>query len=102
MIDDGMILIDSDGSKVGQVNGLSVYDMGEYAFGKPSRITAKTSMGKGGIVNIEREAELSGRTHNKGVLILGGDLRGEYAQKQPFSLSASLAFEPSYGGVDGD
>jgi len=102
MIDDGMILIDSDGAAVGQVNGLSVYDLGEYAFGKPSRITAKTSMGKAGIINIEREAELSGRTHNKGVLILGGYLRGKYAQDKPLTLTASLAFEQSYGGVDGD
>jgi ATP-dependent Lon protease len=102
MIDDGMILIDSDGAAVGQVNGLSVYDLGEYAFGKPSRITAKTSMGKSGIINIEREAELSGRTHNKGVLILGGYLRGKYAQDKPLTLTASLAFEQSYGGVDGD
>jgi ATP-dependent Lon protease len=102
MIDEGIILIDADGSKVGQVNGLSVYDMGEYAFGKPSRITAKTSMGKGGIVNIEREADLSGRTHNKGVLILAGYLRGKYAQDKPLTLTASLAFEQSYAGVDGD
>jgi len=79
-----------------------VYDMGEYAFGKPSRITAKTSMGKAGIINIEREADLSGRTHNKGVLILGGYLRGKYAQDKPLTLTASLAFEQSYGGVDGD
>ena len=102
MIDDGIILIDSDGAAVGQVNGLSVYDMGEYAFGKPSRITAKTSMGKAGIINIEREADLSGRTHNKGVLILAGYLRGKYAQDKPLTLTASLAFEQSYGGVDGD
>ncbi|MGD0626918.1 MAG: ATP-binding protein [Thermodesulfobacteriota bacterium] len=102
MIDDGIILIDSDGAAVGQVNGLSVYDMGEYAFGKPSRITAKTSMGKTGIINIEREADLSGRTHNKGVLILAGYLRGKYAQDKPLTLTASLAFEQSYVGVDGD
>jgi ATP-dependent Lon protease len=102
MIDEGIILIDSEGAKVGQVNGLSVYDMGEYAFGKPSRITAKTSMGKAGIINIEREADLSGRTHNKGVLILGGYLRGKYAQDKPLTLTASLAFEQSYSGVDGD
>ena len=92
MIDDGIILIDSDGAKVGQVNGLSVYDLGEYAFGKPSRITAKTSMGKAGIINIEREADLSGRTHNKGVLILGGYLRGKYAQDKPLTLTASICF----------
>jgi ATP-dependent Lon protease len=102
MIDEGMIMIDSDGAKVGQVNGLSVYDMGEYAFGKPSRITAKTSMGKSGIINIEREADLSGKTHNKGVLILGGYLRGKYAQDKPLNLTASLCFEQSYSGVDGD
>jgi len=102
MIDEGIILIDADGTKVGQVNGLSVYDMGEYSFGKPSRITAKTSMGKAGIINIEREADLSGRTHNKGVLILAGYLRGKYAQDKPLTLTASLAFEQSYAGVDGD
>ncbi|MBI5967602.1 MAG: AAA family ATPase, partial [Deltaproteobacteria bacterium] len=102
MIEDGIIMIDSDGAKVGQVNGLSVYDMGEYSFGKPSRITAKASMGKAGIINIEREADLSGRTHNKGVLILGGYLRGKYAQDKPLTLTASLCFEQSYSGVDGD
>ncbi len=101
-IEDGMIMIDSDGASVGQVNGLSIYDMGEYAFGKPSRITAKTSMGKGGIINIEREADLSGRTHNKGVLILAGYLRGKYAQDKPLTLTASLCFEQSYSGVEGD
>jgi ATP-dependent Lon protease len=102
MIDDGIILIDSEGARVGQVNGLSVYDMGEYAFGKPSRITAQTSMGKAGIINIEREADLSGRTHNKGVLILAGYLRGKYAQDKPLTLTASICFEQSYGGIDGD
>jgi len=102
MIEDGIIMIDSEGAKVGQVNGLSVYDMGEYSFGKPSRITAKASMGKAGIINIEREADLSGRTHNKGVLILGGYLRGKYAQDKPLTLTASLCFEQSYSGVDGD
>jgi len=102
MIEDGIILIDSEGSRVGQVNGLSVYDMGEYSFGKPSRITAQTSMGKAGIINIEREADLSGRTHNKGVLILAGYLRGKYAQDKPLTLTASICFEQSYGGIDGD
>jgi len=102
MIDDGLILIDSEGARVGQVNGLSVYDLGEYAFGKPSRITAQTSMGKAGIINIEREADLSGRTHNKGVLILAGYLRGKYAQDKPLTLTTSICFEQSYGGIDGD
>jgi len=102
MIDEGTILIDSDGAVVGQVNGLSVYDLGDYMFGKPSRITVKTSMGKAGIINIEREAEMSGPTHNKGVYILAGYLRGKYAQDKPITMSASICFEQSYGGVDGD
>jgi lon-related putative ATP-dependent protease len=102
LIEEGTLMIDTKGSIVGQVNGLSVYDMGEFAFGKPTRITAKTAVGRAGVINIEREADLSGRTHNKGVLILGGYLRGKYAQNRPFSLSASLAFEQSYSGVDGD
>jgi ATP-dependent Lon protease len=102
MIDEGTILIDSDGMVVGQVNGLSVYNLGDYMFGKPSRITVKTSMGKAGIINIEREAEMSGPTHNKGVYILTGYLRGKYAQDKPITMSASICFEQSYSGVDGD
>jgi len=102
MIEEGSILIDTKGAVVGQVNGLSVYDMGQFAFGKPTRITAKTSVGRMGVINIEREAELSGKTHNKGVLILAGYLRGQFAQNKPLSMSASIAFEQSYGGVDGD
>ncbi len=102
MIEEGTIMIDSEGSEIGQVNGLSVYAMGEFSFGKPTRITASTAVGRAGVINIEREADLSGRTHNKGVLILGGYLRGKYAQNKPFSLSASLAFEQSYSGVEGD
>lgn len=102
MIEDGTIMIDSEGEVVGQINGLSVYGLGEYSFGKPTRITARTSMGRGGVINIEREADLSGPTHNKGVLILGGYLRGKYAQDKPFTMSASLCFEQSYSGVEGD
>jgi lon-related putative ATP-dependent protease len=102
MIEEGTILIDTEGAVVGQVNGLSVYDMGQFMFGKPARITARTAMGRTGVINIEREADLSGPTHNKGVLILGGYLRGKYATKRPLSLTASVAFEQSYGGVDGD
>jgi ATP-dependent Lon protease len=102
MIEEGTILIDTQGAVVGQVNGLSIYDMGQFMFGKPARITARTGMGRGGVINIEREADMSGPTHNKGVLILGGYLRGRYATKRPMSLTASLAFEQSYGGVDGD
>src|SRR5512136_2424972 len=102
MIDDGTILIDSDGTVVGQVNGLSVYNLGDYMFGKPSRITVKTSMGKAGIINIEREVEMSGPIHNKGVYILAGYLRGRYAQDKPITMSASICFEQSYSGVEGD
>jgi ATP-dependent Lon protease len=102
MIEDGTILIDADGMVVGQVNGLSIYDLGDHVFGKPSRITVKTSMGKAGIINIEREAEMSGPIHNKGVYILAGYLRGKYAQDKPITMSASLCFEQSYSGVDGD
>ncbi|MGB2768796.1 MAG: ATP-binding protein [Candidatus Zixiibacteriota bacterium] len=102
MIEDGTIMIDSEGKVVGQINGLSVYDLGEYAFGRPTRITARTSMGRAGVINIEREADLSGRTHNKGVLILGGYLRGKHAQDKPLTMSASICFEQSYSGVEGD
>jgi ATP-dependent Lon protease len=102
MILDGSIMIATEGKVVGQVNGLSVYQTGEHEFGKPARITAKTSIGRGGIINIEREASMSGPSHNKGVLIIGGYLRGKYAQRRPLVLSASIAFEQSYSGVDGD
>ncbi|MBS4015772.1 MAG: AAA family ATPase, partial [Candidatus Latescibacteria bacterium] len=102
MIEQGTIFIDTEGSVVGQVNGLSVYDTGEYSFGKPSRITARTGVGASGVINIEREAELSGPIHSKGVYILSGYLRDKYAQDKPMALSASLCFEQSYGGVEGD
>lgn len=102
MIEENTIMIDTEGQVVGQVNGLSVYSMGQFSFGKPTRITARTAVGRAGVINIEREADMSGSTHNKGVLILGGYMRGKYAQDKPFALSASIAFEQSYGGVDGD
>lgn len=102
MIEEGTIMIDTRGKEIGQVNGLSVYMIDQFSFGKPTRITATTAVGRAGVINIEREADLSGRTHNKGVLILGGYLRGKYAQNKPFSLSASIAFEQAYSGVDGD
>lgn len=102
MIAEGTLLVDVDGAVVGQVNGLAVYQMGDFSFGKPSRITARTFMGRGGIINIERESKLSGKTHDKGVLILGGFLGGKYAQQHPLSLSSSVCFEQSYDGVDGD
>ncbi|MBI4466588.1 MAG: AAA family ATPase [Acidobacteria bacterium] len=102
MIEKGVVLIDTSGARVGQVNGLSVYDLGSYAFGKPVRITASTAMGRQGIINIEREANLSGRLHDKGVAILSGYLRQKFAQSKPLSLAASVCFEQSYSGVDGD
>ncbi|MBW7887734.1 MAG: AAA family ATPase [Bacteroidetes bacterium] len=102
MILQNSIMIATEGSVVGQVNGLSVYDVGEYAFGKPTRITARTSVGNTGIINIEREAQLSGPTHTKGIAILSGFLSGRFAQNKPFGINASVAFEQSYGGVDGD
>ena len=99
---DDTIMIDVTGTEVGQVNALAVYQMGEISFGRPSRITAETFMGKHGIVNIEREAEMSGRTHDKGVMILSGYLGRTFARKYPLSLSISITFEQSYSGVDGD
>lgn len=102
MIDRGTLKIDVSGSVVGQVNGLAVYSLGDYMFGKPSRITVSTAMGRAGVINIERQADLSGNTHNKGVLILGGYMRKKFAQDKPLTISASIAFEQSYSGVDGD
>jgi lon-related putative ATP-dependent protease len=101
-ITDGTIMVDVRGAVVGQVNGLAVIELGDHAFGRPSRITGRTFQGRGGVINIEREARLSGRTHDKGILILSGFLGGRFAQDKPLSLSASVAFEQSYEGIDGD
>ncbi len=98
----GDIFIDSQGGKIGQVNGLSVIGLGNYMFGQPSRITATVHLGEGEVINIEREVEMSGPIHSKGVLILSSLIASRYARKQPLSLSASLVFEQNYGGVDGD
>jgi lon-related putative ATP-dependent protease len=95
-------LISTEGEVVGQINGLSVYSLGRFMFGRPTRITAQTSLGKGQVIDIEREVEMGGPIHSKGVMILSGFLKGRYAQDVPLSLSASLVFEQSYGGVDGD
>jgi len=102
MIEEGTLLVDVTGERVGQVNGLSVLEIGGYSFGKPVRITASTALGKMGVINIEREANLSGRFHDKGVHIISGYLRTMFAQDKPLSLSASICFEQSYSGVDGD
>ncbi|OYV48929.1 MAG: hypothetical protein B7X10_02465 [Burkholderiales bacterium 21-58-4] len=98
----GTIMIDTDGAVSGQVNGLSVIALADYAFAQPTRITATARMGEGELVNIEREVKLSGAIHSKGVLILSAFLSSRYAGKQPLSLSASLAFEQSYGFIEGD
>ncbi len=98
----GIVHIDTSGEKVGQVNGLSVLSLGDHSFGKPSRITASVGLGKGEVVDIEREVALGGPLHSKGVLILQGFLAERYGAEQPLSLKASLVFEQSYGGVDGD
>lgn len=101
-VERGTILIDTDGGKVGQVNGLAVFSLGDFAFGRPSRITARVRLGSREVVDIEREVDLGGPIHSKGVLILSGFLSGRYALNHPLSLSASLVFEQSYGGVEGD
>jgi len=98
----GTLLIDTQGEKVGQVNGLSVIELANFAFGHATRITARVRMGKGEVIDIEREVELSGPIHSKGVLILSGFLGARYAADHPLSLSASLVFEQSYGAVEGD
>ena len=96
------ILIDTEGYKVGQINGLSILSVGDFSFGKPSRITANTYMGKSGIINVEREVMLSGQTHSKGVLIISAYIGEKFAQEIPLSLSASVCFEQVYNGIDGD
>jgi len=101
-IADRMIRIETEGSTVGQVNGLAVFDLGHHRFGKPSRITARIGLGREGVVNIERQSGLSGPTHDKGVGILTGFLRGSFARTVPLTMSCSITFEQSYGGVDGD
>lgn len=102
MIEDGTILIDTNGSRVGTINGLAVYESGHFAFGKPTRITAAVALGSGSIINVEREAGLSGSSHNKGVLIISGYFREKFGKKFPLSFNASLVFEQGYGMIDGD
>lgn len=102
MINNSTLLIDTEGFKVGQINGLTVMSIGDYSFGLPARITANTYVGKNGIIDIEREVEMSGSSHSKGILILSGYLGEMFAQDMPLSLTASLCFEQLYNGVDGD
>jgi lon-related putative ATP-dependent protease len=101
-IHEGIVLIDTAGERVGQVNGLSVLQLGDFAFGRPSRITARVQLGRGRVIDIEREVELGGPLHAKGVLILSGFLGARFGAERPLALVASLVFEQSYGGVDGD
>lgn len=101
-IENGFTLIDTEGKRVGVINGLSVLSTGEYSFGRASRITATTSIGNRGVINIEREVKMSGSIHDKGILILSGYLSENFAQGYPLSMNASICFEQSYGGVDGD
>ncbi len=98
----GTILIETDGSAIGQINGVAVLDLGNFSFGHPSKITALTRLGKGGVINIEREVKLSGPTHNKGIMILSAYLGATYAKDFPLSITATLVFEQSYGKIDGD
>lgn len=102
MIKDDTLLISTSGSNVGQINGLTIMNVGDYTFGKPVKITANTYTGKNGIINIEREVSLSGSSHSKGILILSGYLGEMFAQDMPLSLTASICFEQLYSGVDGD
>lgn len=102
LIKEGTILIDTEGEKIGEINGLSVIDLGQYSFGRPTKITANTYLGKDGIINIEKEVEQSGNIHDKGVLIMSGYLGERYAQDIQLSMTASITFEQSYDGVDGD
>lgn len=102
MMADGTLIVETSGAKVGQVNGLAVLELGDYGFGKPSRITARTYTGKAGVVNIERETKMSGKIHEKAILILTNYLGSKYARKKPLSLSASITFEQLYDMIEGD
>ncbi len=101
-INDGTVMIDTEGAKVGQINGLSVMSDGDHTFGKPSRITARVALGQEGVINIEREAKVSGPIYNKGFMILNGFLRGKFGQNYPIALNGSITMEQSYAGIEGD
>ena len=102
LISEGVVRVETTGAAVGQLNGLAVYDLGHHRFGKPSRITARVGLGRDGVINVERQAGLSGPTYDKGVGILTGFLRGTFAGESPLTMSCSVTFEQSYGGIDGD
>jgi ATP-dependent Lon protease len=98
----GVLVVHIDGAAVGQINGLAVLDVGGYAFGRPSRVSVTTALGQSGVINIEREARLSGPTHDKGIMILTGFMRARFGQQHPLAMTASICFEQSYSGIDGD
>jgi len=102
LIANGTLIVHLKGSSEGQINGLAVLDVGGYSFGRPSRVSATVAMGQAGVINIEREARLSGSTHDKGIMILGGFLRWRFGQENPIAMTASICFEQSYSGIDGD
>lgn len=102
LVEDGVIRIQTEGTAVGRINGLAVYDVGHHRFGRPSRISARIGIGREGVINVERQAGLSGPSHDKGIQILTGYLRGTFARTVPLSMACSVTFEQSYGGVDGD
>ena len=102
LIADGTLLVELEGERIGQINGLAILNLGDYVFGKPNRITTAVALGSEGVINIEREARLSGSTHDKGILILSGYLRNTYGRTKALTLSASITLEQSYGGVEGD
>jgi predicted ATP-dependent protease len=102
LIANGTIIVDRDGATVGQINGLAVLDVGGYSFGRPSRVTVTVALGQAGLINIEREAHLSGSTHDKGIMILSGFMRARFGQENAIAMTASICFEQSYSGIDGD
>lgn len=102
LIANGTLIVEIQGTSVGQINGLAVLDVGGYSFGRPSRVTATVALGQSGVINIEREARMSGSTHDKGIMILSGFLRARFGQTHPLAMTASLCFEQSYSGIDGD
>jgi predicted ATP-dependent protease len=102
LIAEGTLIVNIRGTSVGQINGLAVLDVGGYSFGRPSRVTATVALGQAGVINIEREARMSGSTHDKGIMILSGFLRARFGQQHPIAMTASICFEQSYSGIDGD
>jgi len=102
LIGEGTLIVHIRGASVGQINGLAVLDVGGYSFGRPARVTATVALGQAGVINIEREARMSGSTHDKGIMILSGFIRARFGQQHPIAMTAGICFEQSYSGIDGD